>query len=72
MKAELKEKVQDSDAGQTQLHWRIEFYLDAGYDSCVLREPDAAACAADAWLRLDTKQSETACLLLAQAGRLPT
>jgi hypothetical protein len=36
MQAELKEKVQDSDAGQTQLRRRNEVYLDAGYGACVL------------------------------------
>jgi len=53
MQAELKEKVRDNDAPQTQLRRRIEVYLDAGYGSCVLREPDVAACVVDTWLRFD-------------------
>ena len=53
IKAELKEKVRDSDARETQLRRRIEVYLDAGYGSCVLREPDVAACVVDTWLRFD-------------------
>lgn len=53
MQTELKEKVRDKDALQTELRRRIETYLDAGHGSCVLREPAVAACVVDTWLRFD-------------------
>jgi REP element-mobilizing transposase RayT len=60
MQAELKEKVRDKDAHQTELRRRIETYLDAGHGSCVLQEPEVAACVVDTWLRFD---GERYCLL---------
>lgn len=53
MQAELKVKVQNKDAQQTELRRRIETYLDAGHGSCVLREPEIAACVVDTWHRFD-------------------
>lgn len=53
MQAELKEKVRDQDARQVELRRRIETYLDAGHGSCVLQDPEIAACVVDTWLRFD-------------------
>ena len=53
MLADLKEKERDKGAHQTELRRRIETYLDAGHGSCVLRDPEIAACVVDTWLRFD-------------------
>ncbi|MHB1354407.1 MAG: REP-associated tyrosine transposase [Anaerolineae bacterium] len=51
--ADLKEKIRNKDAQQTELRRRIETYLDAGHGSCVLRVSENAACIEDTWHRFD-------------------
>ncbi|MFH1037215.1 MAG: transposase [PVC group bacterium] len=43
----------DDEELKTELRRRVEAYLDNGHGSCVLREPEVAACVVDTWLRFD-------------------
>jgi len=53
MQVELREMIRDDDERKTQLRRSIETYLDTGHGSCVLQEPEVAACIVDTWLRFD-------------------
>ncbi len=53
MQAEVEAAVCDDGKRQAELRRCIETYLDAGHGSCVLREPEVAACVVDTWHRFD-------------------
>jgi type I restriction enzyme R subunit/putative DNA methylase len=56
IQTELRTSIQDEDQRQTALRQRVETYLDAGNGSCVLQEPEVAACVVDTWHRFDGKR----------------
>lgn len=43
----------DEERRKMELRLKIEAYLDAGHGSCILREPEVAACVQDTWFRFD-------------------
>jgi putative transposase len=53
MRTELKTAVRDEKQRDIELRRRIEAYLDAGYGSCILREPAVAACIVNTWFHFD-------------------
>ena len=53
MRDEAAAGGRDDEERKTELRRRVEVYLDAGHGSCVLKEPEVAACVVDTWLRFD-------------------
>ncbi len=53
MQAEIAASDRDEENRKAELRQRIEHYLDAGYGSCVLQEPEVAACIVDTWFHFD-------------------
>ena len=53
MQAEVRAAVPDEDKRESELRQQIEDYLDSGHGSCVLREPEVAACVVDTWHHFD-------------------
>jgi REP element-mobilizing transposase RayT len=53
MRAEVEASVRDGEKRKIELRQRIETYLDAGHGSCLLREPEVAACVVDTWRHFD-------------------
>jgi len=45
--------VRDDNERKAELRRRIETYLDAGHGSCVLQQPEVAACIVETWHRFD-------------------
>lgn len=53
IQGEIAASVSDLHKRDAALRQRIETYLDAGYGSCILQEPEIAKCVVDTWLRFD-------------------
>jgi REP element-mobilizing transposase RayT len=53
MQAKVEASVRDDGERQAELRRRMETYLDAGHGSCVLQEPEVAACVVDTWHHFD-------------------
>ncbi|HPE06797.1 MAG TPA: transposase [Smithellaceae bacterium] len=53
MQAEVKTSLQDDEKRKSELRQRIETYLDAGHGSCILQDPEVAACVIDTWHHFD-------------------
>jgi REP element-mobilizing transposase RayT len=56
LQAESRREIADPKTRDIALRKRIEDYLDAGHGSCILREPQIAACIVDTWLHFDGKR----------------
>ena len=53
MQIKIEASVRGDDERQTELRRRIETYLVAGHGSCILQEPQVAACVIDTWYHFD-------------------